>query len=231
MRSPRTPFAAAWRRGLLTGVITAAGLALVFGLGSLDRERTPTATPAPSPSAKPSPTARPSAEVGVARLVEVPGGTVAVSATSGPRRLVAGRASGFGHDAPGAGLAATDLAVQASAAAGPAVFEPTISEQCWGDTDTQRMRARLGAPTLTPAEREARRVRALYYRVVAGNPEGDRVTVVAVLADSAFWAARGGFGRSTLTVRWFGGDWQLLVPVPESTPQANNTGYRLLARP
>ena len=229
MRSSRTPFAAAWRRGLLTGVITAAGLALVFGLGYLDRDPTPTATPAPSPSAKPSPTARPSAETGVAQLVEVPGGTVAVSATSGPRRLVAGRASGFSHDAPGAALAATYLAVQASAAAGPAVFEPTITEQCWGDTDTQRLRARLGAPTLTPAEREARRVRALYYRVVAGNPEGDRVTV-AVLADSAFWAARGGFGRSTLTVRWFGGDWQLLVPVPEPTPQASTTGYRLLAR-
>ena len=97
----------------------------------------------------------------MARLVEVPGGTVAVSATSGPRRLVAGRASGFSHDAPGAALAATSLAVQASAAAGPAVFEPTITEQCWGDTDTQRLRARLGAPTLTPAERDARRVRAL----------------------------------------------------------------------
>ena len=38
MRSSRTPFAAAWRRGLLTGVITAAGLALVFGLGYLDRD-------------------------------------------------------------------------------------------------------------------------------------------------------------------------------------------------
>ena len=166
----------------------------------------------------------------MAQLVEVPGGTVAVSPTAGPRRLVAGRASGFSHDALGAALAATYLAVQASAAAGPAVFEPTITEQCWGDTDTQRLRARLGAPTLTPAEREARRVRALYYRVVAGNPGGDRVTV-AVLADSAFWAARGGFGRSTLTVRWFGGDWQLLVPVPEPTPQASTTGYRLLARP
>jgi hypothetical protein len=44
-------------------------------------------------------------------------------------------------------------------------------------------------------------------------------------------AARGGFGRSTLTVRWFGGDWQLLVRVPEPTPQSSTTGYRLLARP
>src|SRR4051794_37557656 len=117
MQARRSPFAAAWRRGLLTGVITAACLALVFGGGYLDRDRTPTATPAPSPSAKPSQTARPSAGTGAARLVEVPGGTVAVSATAGPRRLVAGRASGFGHDAPGAALAATSLAVQASAAA------------------------------------------------------------------------------------------------------------------
>ena len=64
MHARRSPFAAAWRRGLLTGVVTAAGLALVFGVGYLDRDRTPTATPAPSPSAKPSPTARPSAEDG-----------------------------------------------------------------------------------------------------------------------------------------------------------------------
>jgi hypothetical protein len=159
----------------------------------------------------------------------MPGGRIAVSATSGPRRLVAGRASGFSHDTTGAALAAAALAMQASAAAGPAVFEPTITEQCWGDTDTQRLRARLDAPTRTRAERQARRVRALYYRVVAGNPGGDRVTV-AVLADSPFWSARGGFGRSTLTVRWFGGDWQLLVSVPDPTAQSSSTGYRLLGR-
>jgi hypothetical protein len=225
-----SPFGAAWRRGLVAGTVAAVGLAVVFGVGYLERDRTPPPSPAPPPVPGPSPTTGSSAmEVAVARLVEVPGGTIPVSVTSGPRRVVDGRASGFSHDAPGAALAAATLAVQASAAAGSAVYEPTISEQCWGDTDTQRLRARLGAPPLTSAERDTRRVRALYYRVVAGDPLGDRVTV-AVLADSEFWAGRGGFGRSTLTLRWFGGDWQLLVPVPEPTPQANTIGYRLLAR-
>jgi hypothetical protein len=222
------PFTAAWRRGLVAGAVTAVGLAVVFAVGYLDRDRTPPPTPAP-PVPGPSPATATAAELAVARLVEVPGGTVPVSVTSGPYRVGDGRASGFSHDAPGAALAAATLAVQASAAAGPAVYEPTITEQCWGDTDTQRLRARLGPPPLPPAQRQARRVRALYYRVVAGNPAGDRVTV-AVLADSAFWTGRGGLGRSTLTVRWLGGDWQLLVPVPEPTPQASTLGYRLLAR-
>ena len=165
----------------------------------------------------------------MARLVEVPGGTVAVSATSGPRRLVAGRASGFSHDAPGAALAATDAGRAGLRGGRAGGLRADDHRAVLGGHRHPTLRARLGAPTLTPAEREARRVRALYYRVVAGNPEGDRVTV-AVLADSAFWAARGGFGRSTLTVRWSGGDWQLLVPVPEPTPQSSTTGYRLLAR-
>ena len=52
MHARRSPFAAAWRRGLLTGVVTAAGLALVFGVGYLDRDRTPTATPAAPPPSR-----------------------------------------------------------------------------------------------------------------------------------------------------------------------------------
>jgi hypothetical protein len=219
--TPPTGRGPGWRRPALVGAVTAAALGLLAAVGYTLRE-----PPPPLPS-------EPVLEVGVARLVEVPGGTAAFSPAHGPRVVTHGRASGFSHDAVGAAVAASNLATRLSPSAGPAIYEPTLAEQCWGDTATQRHRLRF-APTLTDdtavqADAQARRVRVLYFRIVAGDPAGDRVTV-SLLADTAQAAARGALARTDLTLRWADGDWRLLVPLPGTALQAQTRGYRLLGR-
>ncbi|MCX6462698.1 MAG: hypothetical protein NTW05_03745 [Pseudonocardiales bacterium] len=163
-------------------------------------------------------------------LVAVAGGVAASSPTHGPAVERDGRASGFGRDALGAALAASHLAARVSPAADPAVADATLTEQCWGDVTAARVRlaAVLPAPDAPPPAPAT--PRALYYRLLSGDPDdGDgAVVVVSLLADTEQTRSRGALSRMDLTLRWADGDWRLRVPLQRAALHVGTSGYDLL---
>lgn len=159
------------------------------------------------------------------RLMHVPGGVIAVSQRHGPTRYPDGRAAGFTHDELGAALAASNLAPRVSSAARPAIYEPTLAEQSWGNPAAMlaRLRAELPASD-SEATGSATAARSLYYRIIAGDPRGD-YAVVSLLADTEQARGSGGLARVDLTLRWNNGDWRLRVPTPRPSLHPDTTGY------
>jgi len=86
-----------------------------------------------------------------------------------------------------------------------------------------RLRAELPASDAEAAG-PATAARALYYRIIAGDPRGD-YTVVSLLADTAQAGSAGGLARVDLTLRWDDGDWRLRVPTPRPSLHPDTTGY------
>jgi hypothetical protein len=172
------------------------------------------------------------AEVGappdVVSLARVPGGVAAVSQLHGPALAMDGRAAGFAHDELGAALAASNLAPRVSSAAGPGVYEATLTEQSWGDPAGMltRLRAELPASD-SAAAGSAAAARALHYRILAGDSRGDYV-VVSLLADTEQARRAGGLARVDLTLRWDDDDWRLRVPTPRPSVHPDTAGYVLL---
>ncbi|QJY47808.1 hypothetical protein [Pseudonocardia broussonetiae] len=164
----------------------------------------------------------------VVSLARVPGGVAAVSQRHGPTLTADGRAAGFTHDELGAALAASNLAPRVSSAAGPEVYETTLMGQCWGDPAgiLARLRAELPASD-SAAAGPATAARSLYYRTIAGDPQGDYV-VMSLLADTEQARTAGGLARVDLTLRWDDGDWRLRVPTPRPSLHPDTSGYFLL---
>lgn len=161
----------------------------------------------------------------VVSLIRVPGGVGAVSQRHGPALTADGRAAGFTHDELGAALAASNLAPRVSSAAGPKIYESTITEQSWGDPAGMlaRLLAELPASDSVAAG-PVTAARSLYYRIIAGDPRGDYV-VVSLLADTEQARGAGGLARVDLTLRWDDGDWRLRVPTPRPSLHPDATGY------
>lgn len=160
-------------------------------------------------------------------LVAVPGGIAASSERHGPFHEFDGRASGFSHDERGAALAATHIGPRITAAAGAPVVEATLVLQCWGDVAAARERVATTPSRPDTAVREDLTPSAIYFRVIAGEADGDHV-VVSLLADTAQSRAMGGYSRVDAALRWVGDDWQLRVPVRRPNLHPDTTGYRLL---
>lgn len=158
-------------------------------------------------------------------LIVVPGGVAATSARHGPYAVTDGRATGFSHDALGAAMAASNIAPRITVAAGLQVYEPTLAEQCWGDV--QATSEQLALPRPDEPNRQDLDARALYYRVLAGDPGGEHL-VVSLLADTPQSRGQGGWSRVDLTLRWSGTDWQLRVPTPRPSLHRSTTDYALL---
>lgn len=164
----------------------------------------------------------------VVSLARVPGGVAAVSQRHGPALTADGRAAGFTHDELGAALAASNLAPRVSSAAGPGIYEATLTEQCWGDPAGMLARLRAELPASDSAAAGPVTVaQALYYRILAGDPRGDYV-VVSLLADTQQARTAGGLARVDLTLRWDTEDWRLRVPTPRPSLHPDTAGYVLL---
>ncbi len=164
----------------------------------------------------------------VVSLTRVPGGVAAVSQLHGPALIAEGRAAGFTHDELGAALAASNLAPRVSSAAGPGVYEATLTEQAWGDPAGMLARLRGELPASDSATAgPATAARSMHYRIIAGDARGD-YAVVSLLADTEQALNAGGLARVDLTLRWDHGDWRLRVPTPRPSPHPDTTGYVLL---
>ncbi|WP_433273972.1 hypothetical protein ACQPZA_24030 [Pseudonocardia xinjiangensis] len=136
-------------------------------------------------------------------------------------------ATGFSHDELGAALAATHIGARTAPAAGADVVAPTLEEQCWGDVPRARERIFTALPRPDALPQDVTVPAAMYFRVIAGDPQGEFV-VVSLLADTPQARARGGLSRVDATMRWSGQDWQLRVPLPRPSIQTGTSGYRLL---
>ena len=216
------PRAASWRRALTVGLCTLAGLVLVWGTGYTLRDQDVPEVAGPTQAGQTPATP-------AVRLVEVPGGTVPVSDRHGPARQREGLAAGFSHDERGAAVAAVNLAVRASSAAGPEVYEPTVRNQGYGDPEAMLQRNRAERPVGdTSAETGATRLSELRYRVISGDPTGDSV-VISMLATTGQARDLGGFARLDVTLRWIDGDWRLQVPTARPLLYPTAEGYTLLA--
>jgi hypothetical protein len=211
VRTPR----AQWRRSLLVGAGLTAVMVAIGELGFLTSDA-PTATDL-SPAA------------GHVALVRVPGGVAAESPSHGPRMRDDGRGTGFSHDELGAAIAASNIAPRITAAAGPAVYEATLAEQCYGDTAAVLAQLRAALPRSDSPSQDPLVPRALYYRVLAGDPAGEQV-VVSLLAETPQARSLGGLSRVDVTLRWSGGDWQVRVPLPRPSVRAGTDGYTPLGR-
>jgi len=217
------PRAASWRRALIVGLCTLAALSLIWSVGHAFRDQD-----VPGAASPAQPTEQP-ADAPAVRLVVVPGGTVSVSDRHGPAHQREGLAAGFSHDERGAAVAAVNLAVRVSSAAGPEVYEPTIRNQGYGDPDAMLQRNRAERPVGdTSAETGATRFSELRYRVISGDPTGDSV-VISMLATTGQARDLGGFARLDVTLRWVDGDWRLQVPTARPLLYPTAEGYTLLA--
>lgn len=163
-------------------------------------------------------------------LVDVPGGVAASSPTHGPAFVRDGRASGFRRDELRMALAASHPAPRVGTAADPTVTEATLAEQCWGELDAARSRLATAQPGSDAPPRVGTAPRALFYRLVAGDPRDGNggAVVVSLLAATEQAEVAGGLSRMDLTLRWAGGDWRLRVPVQRPALHPGTDGYTLL---
>jgi hypothetical protein len=149
--------------------------------------------------------------------VDLDGMTLPVSSTAGPRRLDAGRASGFAHTERGAAFAAANLLARTFPFVGPAVFEPTIAQQVVGPdaaalarqtSQTYRLAAaangvRDGMPTGTSGDW------IVGYAVDRPGTPDDTTIRVLVRGDDTNGPL---FGEFRVRLVWRDGDWRLVAP-------------------
>ncbi|MFJ8966667.1 hypothetical protein ACIRG5_45460 [Lentzea sp. NPDC102401] len=146
------------------------------------------------------------------------------SACHGPRYTNAGRAKGFSHDEQGAVFAAINLSMRLSAAAGPAVFNPTFAEQTVGDSRAAVAELAGESTTARPAEV---RPTQWWSRVSAGDPAGDLVEI-ELLAATAQATASGQYAQLTVVLRWNSGDWKVQLPRRRAHAASSTTGFASL---
>lgn len=146
------------------------------------------------------------------------------SACHGPRDIGAGRARGFSHDERGAVFAAINLSMRLSAAAGPAVYNPTFAEQTVGDTRSAVAELAGESTTARPAEV---RPTQWWSKVSAGDPSGDLVEI-DLLAATPQATAHGKFAQLTVVLRWDGGDWKVQLPRRRAHTADSTNGYASL---
>jgi hypothetical protein len=193
-----------WRRALLIAICLLTVLGIIVWIGFLTAEPDDHSTLSSSST----------------WLVPVPGGVAATSLAHGPAVNIDGRAFGFRHDELGAAIAASNITARLSAGASTAIVRSTLTHQCWSDV--------AGPPSaVPPGPTPGRTTREMYYRVLAGDPDGDSV-LISLLADSGRSHDLGGYTRVDAVLRWSDDDWQLKVPLPTPMVRTTAEGYTLL---
>lgn len=226
------------RRATFTvaGVVALLALVIVGGVVFFIRgggSGTPSARPPVTPTESPSPTSsgpgsKPADEnltTDVVKWSDFHGVPIPTS-PAGPLRVEGGRAWGFARTPAGAALAAMHIPYRTSSSVGPAVFEPTISEQVVGvdkpkllamaQADYDADRGRYGAASdgsitsdFARAVREGSRVWA--YRIDAYDSS---VASLHVLTRTVtVGATEPTYVDFAYTVRWVDGDWRIVAPL------------------
>ncbi|MCT9934518.1 hypothetical protein N5079_30365 [Planotetraspora sp. A-T 1434] len=158
-----------------------------------------------------------------------------LSDIDGPRVLARDRAQGFSHTQQGALLAALHIGVRANSQWGPAVFEPTITEQVTGPdadrlleqtrTNYEERRQEAGLPQGRPLGKAF--VDEEAYRWESYTSDAATVDIVSAGPDP-----RGTTVRATTRIQvvWQDGDWRVVAPVDGdwgkmATPLKSLDGY------
>jgi len=202
-------------------LVLAAGIAgvlvagLVLGIYLLMRDpETQTAAPAqPKASVTESPKSQPDITWAKTAGVDLP-----VSRAHGPRTVTAAMASGFSDSELGAAIAAVHVLIRSSAAAGPAVFEPTITQQVAGANAAamkllvaqqyEQLRRDKGAAEGEPIAGDAE---VLGYRVGAYDGRGGSA-VIQVFLTSPELSAKGQRLRFDVRLQRADDDWRVIAP-------------------
>jgi hypothetical protein len=146
---------------------------------------------------------------------------VPVSSAHGPRMISNGLASGFSDDELGAVIAAINIDARLSPALGPAVYEPTLRQQCVGDINGVLQAlptvVRQGTPDSTfPTQ--------YYYKIIDGSVAASALDV-SIVAATPQTTQLGGYAELTRTIYWYEGDWKLQVPTPRPRIINSTDGY------
>ncbi|GII56100.1 hypothetical protein Pth03_44890 [Planotetraspora thailandica] len=160
-----------------------------------------------------------------------------LSDIDGPRVLDHDRAQGFSHTQQGALLAALHIAVRANSQWGPAVFEPTITEQVTGPdadrlleqarTTYEQNRQEAGLPPGSPLGKAY--VDEEAYRWQSYTPDAATVDLVSAGPDPRGTTVR---ARTRVQVVWRDGDWRVVAPLDGdwgkmAAPLTSLDGYTL----
>ncbi len=175
-------------------------------------------------------------------------GTPVPTSAAGPHDRIGNRAAGFDQSPAGAVLAAIHISYRAEVSNGPAVFEPTLSEQVVGDDKetwlsnlqevyaAERARGAVVGPSgeLTDDLKKAIREESQVWGYRVDAYDSTAASVQLLLRTIPTGQAEPTFVNLTTTVRWVDGDWRLVAPV-EGDPasgasQVNSVpeGYVLL---
>ena len=169
--------------------------------------------------AQPSPTVsqRPTTASDIS-WVKTSGVELPVSRTHGPRLVTSATASGFIESERGAAIAAVHVLIRSSAAAGPRVFEPTITQQVTGANAAamkllvaqqyEQLRAEKG---VAEGESIAGDADVLGYLIDAFAPGGTAATV-QVFLDSPALSAQGQLLRFDVQLQRRNDDWAVVAP-------------------
>ncbi|MEV4125109.1 hypothetical protein [Nocardia sp. NPDC049707] len=184
-----------WRRGIRTPAAGAFGVALLLaavGCGGGDRDSGPNPTAAPT------------------HVRWQPFQGVALpTADQGPKRISDGAATGFEHSPIGAALAAIVHTVRLSVAADSQWADivrqevvPNKARDVWAVNRVQLSITGPAAPEYVP--------RVLGYKITGYTDATSAVDVYTAYSDNSK-------AVNHTTVEWFGNDWRLRLPDPEST--------------
>ncbi|MEU7695244.1 hypothetical protein [Microbispora hainanensis] len=158
-----------------------------------------------------------------------------LSDLDGPRVLDHDRAKGFSHTREGALLAALHIAIRASSQWGPAVFEPTITEQVVGPdadrlleqarTQYEERRQEAGLPEGSPLGKAY--VDEEAYRWQTYTRDAATVDIVSAGPDPRGTTVR---ASTRIQVVWQNGDWRVVAPLDGdwgtmATPLKSLDGY------
>ena len=187
---------------------------LVLGVYLLLRDpETQTAAPAqPTAPVTESPKSLPDITWAKTAGVDLP-----LSRTHGPRTVTAATASGFSNSELGAAIAAVHVLIRSSAAAGPVVFEPTITQQVTGANAAamkllvaqqyEQLRRDKGAAAGEPIAGDAE---VLGYRVGAYDSRAS--AVIQVFLTSPELSAKGQRLRFDVRLQRADDDWRVVAP-------------------
>jgi hypothetical protein len=166
----------------------------------------------------PQPTAEAAASPTPVELSWVEAGGVAlpVSATHGPRRLVADLASGWSLSEAGAALAAAHLLVRSGPTVGPEVFEPTITGQTTGpNVAALKLAVNEQYAELEQSETATQSTQAatelVGHRVATVDLETGSAVIDLVL-DSPQLSESDRYLQVTVSLEWLNDDWWLVAP-------------------
>lgn len=194
---------------VVVGLLVAAGAAVV--LLAVRDPATPAVSRGPSPARSTGETPQPDISWLQTLGVELP-----MSRAHGPRDVTSTTASGFSDSELGAAIAAVHVLIRTSAAAGPRVFEPTITQQVTGSNAAamkllaaqqyEQLRAESNVVEGEPVAGDAEVLGYVVDAFVSGAAR------VQVFLSSPTLDARGQLLRFTVQLERRPDDWAVVAP-------------------